>query len=135
MAVPRIGNPPPPRIVHDPSGDDPQRVPGTMREDGEGESGRLSQVGVGKRVLSARTPEELTRAAWTGLDEFTRTGQITLPAGGGQDGESPRVISPNKEDPTCRVMVDVFKWLAQLQGKPRKTPKAMDDWHPKETRE
>ena len=85
-------------------------------------------------VESTRTPEELTKAAWAGLDEFTRTGKITLPSGGGQDGTKPHVIEPDKEDPTCKVIVDVFKWLAQLQGKPKKTPRAMDGWTPKETK-
>jgi len=84
--------------------------------------------------MDPRTPEQLTKAAWDALDEFTRTGQITLPSGGGQDGASPRVVFPEKDDPTCKTLVDVFKWLAQLQGKPKKTPKAMDDWKPAETK-
>ena len=74
----------------------------------------------------ARTPEELTKAAWEALDEFTRTGRITLPSG--------KVTAPEKDDPTCKTLVDVYKWMAQLQGKPRKTPKAMDDWRPAETK-
>ena len=82
----------------------------------------------------ARTPEELTKAAWESLDEFTRTGAITLPEGGGNDGTKPRVVAPEKDDPTCRVLVDVFKWLAQFQGKPKKVPRAMDDWTPKVTK-
>ena len=81
-----------------------------------------------------RTPEDLTRQAWSYLDEFMRTGKITLPEGGGKDGLEPLLIQPDKEDPTCRLMVDACKWLGQLQGKPKKTPRALDDWKPKETK-
>lgn len=68
-----------------------------------------------------RTPEELTAASWAALDEATRTGQITLPDG--------TVVVPE-----AKTLVDIFKWLAAFQGKPKKTPKAMDDWKPKETK-
>lgn len=85
-------------------------------------------------MTETRSPEELSKAAWANLDEFMRTGKITLPSGGGQDGLRPRLIEPDKEDPTCKVMVDVCKWLAQLQGKPKKTPKSMDDWAPRESK-
>ena len=68
-----------------------------------------------------RTPEELTEAAWQALDELTLTGKVQLP-------EGPLVA------PDSKVIIDVFKWLATLQGKPKKGPKAMDDWKPKETK-
>lgn len=84
--------------------------------------------------MSPRTPDELSKQAWAYLDEFLRSGKITLPEGGGADGKLPRLIEPDKEDPTCRVMVDACKWLGQLQGKPKKTPKAMDNWVPPETK-
>ena len=48
-------------------------------------------------------------------------GTITLP-------EGPLVA------PDSKVIVDVFKWLATLQGRPKKGPKAMDDWKPRETK-
>ena len=83
---------------------------------------------------TTRTPEDLSRQAWANLDEFMRRGSITRPEGAGPDGTLPRVIAPEKDDPTCRVLVDVCKWLGQLQGKPKKTPKAMDNWKPPETR-
>ena len=82
----------------------------------------------------SRDPVELTRQAWEYLDEFMRTGKITVPEGGGPDGKQSRVVIPDKEDPTARVLVDVCKWLGQLQGKPKKTPRAMDDWKPAETK-
>ena len=85
-------------------------------------------------MSDVRTPEELSKQAWAYLDEFMRAGQITLPQGGGKEGKEPLVIRPDKEDPTCRVMVDACKWLGQLQGKPKKTPRAMDGWAPKETK-
>lgn len=85
-------------------------------------------------TTETRSPEELTKQAWAYLDEFTRTGKITLPQGGGRDGTEPHVIMPDKDDPTCRLVVDVCKWLGQLQGKPKKTPRALDDWQPKETK-
>ena len=85
-------------------------------------------------VRPTRTHEELTKEAWARLDEFTLTGRITLPKGAGPDGESARVVKPDKDDPTCKVLVDVFKWLAQFQGKPKKVPRAMDDWAPKVTK-
>ena len=68
-----------------------------------------------------RTPEELTRDAWRTIDDLTASGQAKLPGG--------KVITPDD-----KVIVDLFKWLAQLQGKPRKTPRAMDDWKPQETK-
>ena len=68
-----------------------------------------------------RTPEELTEAAWQALDELTMKGTITLP-------EGPLVA------PDSKVIVDVFKWLATLQGRPKKGPKAMDAWKPRETK-
>ena len=80
-----------------------------------------------------RTPEELTKVAWANLDEFMRTGKVTLPAGGGQDGTAPKQVAPDKNDPTCRELLDVSWKLANLQGKPKKVPRAMDDWKPKVT--
>lgn len=68
-----------------------------------------------------RTPEQLTEQAWQVLDKLAEAGRATLPSG--------KVIIP--EDKT---LVDIFKWLATLQGKPHKTPRAMDDWAPKETK-
>lgn len=72
-------------------------------------------------TVPARTPEQLTQAAWDAINELTYNGKVTLP--GGQ-----AVI------PEAKTLVDVFKWLAQFHGKPRKTPKAMDDWRPSETK-
>lgn len=77
--------------------------------------------------MNERTPEQLTKDAWKALDEFTRTGKMTLPSG--------KVVVPDKDDPTAKTLVDVFKWLAQFQGKPKKTPRAMDDWKPQETKQ
>ena len=85
-------------------------------------------------MAERKTPEDLAKQAWGYLEEFLDSGKITLPSGGGPRGTDPRVIEPDKEDPTCRVMVDACKWLGQLQGKPKKTPKAMDDWRPPETK-
>lgn len=79
-----------------------------------------------EELRTTRTPEELNQLAWSKIDEFTRTGRLTL--------ESGDVLIPDKEDPACRLALDVFKWLAQLQGKPRKTPRAMDGWSPKVTK-
>ena len=99
-------------------------------DDASGEvPGPPSLAAVGLRdvdLAASRTPEELTRAAWRALDEFTKCGKITLPNG--------KVLIPDSEDPTCKLALDTFKWMAQLQGKPKKTPKAMDDWKPQETR-
>lgn len=78
-----------------------------------------------EQLTGVRTPEEMTRAAWRALDEFTLTGRITLHTG--------LVLVPDKEDPACRLALDVFKWLATLQGKPKKVARAMDDWRPKVT--
>ena len=68
-----------------------------------------------------RTPEQLTKDAWVAMDELTSTGVITLPNG-------------TKVAPDAKVIVDTFKWLAQFSGKPKKTPKAMDGWSPRETK-
>mgnify|MGYP001612421343 FL=1 len=85
-------------------------------------------------VKELRDTQALAKQAWGYIEEFLDSGAITLPQGGGKDGTEPRTVSPDKEDPTCKVMIDVCKFLGQLQGKPRKTPKAMDDWHPRETK-
>lgn len=69
-----------------------------------------------------RSPEELTQAAWEAINELTYTGRIVLPNG------APIL-------PEAKTVIDVFKWLAQFQGKPKKTPKAMDDWKPPETKQ
>lgn len=79
-----------------------------------------------EEITRGRTPEELTKAAWAAIDEFTTDGVITLPGG--------KVLTPDKEDPTCKLALDVFKWLAQVQGKPKKVAKAMDNWKPPVTR-
>ena len=68
----------------------------------------------------------MTKDAHEALDEFTRTGRVTLPSG--------QVVVPDAKDPTAKMLVDVFRWLVQFQGKPKKTPKAMDDWKPAETK-
>ena len=69
----------------------------------------------------SRTPEQLTQDAWLAIDEATQSGKVTLPSG--------LVIVPE-----AKTLLDLFKWLAQFQGKPKKTPKAMDDWKPPETK-
>lgn len=69
----------------------------------------------------SRTPEQLTQDAWLAIDEATHSGKVTLPSG--------LVIVPE-----AKTLLDLFKWLAQFQGKPKKTPKAMDDWKPPETK-
>ena len=71
--------------------------------------------------MPPRTPEELTRDAWAVIDDLTRDGTAKLPGG--------KALIPDD-----KVIVDLFKWLAQLQGKPKKTPRAMDDWKPQETK-
>ena len=69
-----------------------------------------------------RQPAELTEAAWEALDELVRTGSFHL------------AENPVAQKPETKTVVDVLKWLATLQGKPKKGPKAMDDWQPKETK-
>lgn len=68
-----------------------------------------------------RTPEQLAEGAWQAIDDLTRDGLTQLPGGA--------VVQPEP-----KVIVDLFKWLAQQQGRPRKAPKAMDDWKPPETK-
>ena len=68
-----------------------------------------------------RTPEQLTIDAWDAIDQLTASGQAKLPSG--------VVIVPEP-----KTVVDLLKWLASLQGRPRKTPKALDDWAPQETK-
>lgn len=75
-----------------------------------------------RAILGERTPEELTAAAWKAIAEFTSQGKITLPSG--------RVLIPDKDDPSCKYALDIFKWLAQVQGKPKKVARAMDNWKP-----
>lgn len=77
-------------------------------------------------MANPRTPEQMSKDAWQALDEFTESGKITLPDGS--------VIVPDAKDPTAKILVDTFKWLAMFQGKPKKTPRAMDDWKPAETK-
>mgnify|MGYP003394466988 CR=1 FL=1 len=81
-----------------------------------------------------RTPDEMSRQAWAYVDECLDSGRITLPKGGGPQRDLPQAVAPDKDDPTCRLMLDTCKWLGQLQGKPKKTPKAMDNWIPPETK-
>ena len=85
-------------------------------------------------MADPRTPDILAKQAWSYVDEFMQTGRITLPTGSGPQRDLPRVVEPDKDDPTCRVMIDVCKWLGQLQVKPKKTPRAMDNWTPPETK-
>ena len=85
-------------------------------------------------MKETRDVQSMARQAWGYIEEFLDSGAITLPKGGGKGGIEPRVVSPDKEDPTCKVMIDVCKFLGQLQGKPKKTPKAMDDWVPRDTK-
>lgn len=67
-----------------------------------------------------RTPDQLTKGAWEVIDSLMEKGSAVLPSG--------KVLAP--ED---KVLVDLARWLANLQGRPKKTPKAMDDWKPQET--
>ena len=68
-----------------------------------------------------REPAQLTEDAWAALDELTHAGVVTLPGGA--------VLAPEP-----KVVIDVFKWLANLRGKPTKVPKAMDNWQPRESK-
>lgn len=71
--------------------------------------------------MARRDPAKLVEDAWEALDELTSAGKATLPGG--------RVLAPDD-----KVLVTLLQWLASREGRPKKTPKAFDDWKPPETK-